>query len=219
MITIYFIGQCQQENRVISYPHNIRRDDQVFTWQNCQLRCQNEISCEGWSWNKGSKQCFLKSKLDTLAHNSAFISGPKKCTPSITVTSANTRLPYMDLYGCRIPWWAKIFFSSRKRRHAENKIKEYIELYIRQQNEMFKAPLEYSPFPKAFISYLVTDVHWSEQNVIIRTRAQFTTEVNGSNVTYVPTVKAKSGVSIFSVTLGLNENAKYFRMCRCFLGR
>ena len=46
----------------------------------CQQRCQKQWNCSGWSFAKGSGECFLKWSLrGKLGNNHEYVSGHKNC--------------------------------------------------------------------------------------------------------------------------------------------
>ena len=51
---------------------------------------------------------------------------------------------------------------------------------------MKTVPEEFSPFPNAYVRYVITDLTWSKDHVKFGANATFLATLNGKNVTFIP---------------------------------
>ena len=51
---------------------------------------------------------------------------------------------------------------------------------------MKTVPEEFSPFPDAYVRYVITDLIWSKDHVKFGAKATFLATLNGKNVTFIP---------------------------------
>ena len=51
---------------------------------------------------------------------------------------------------------------------------------------MKTVPEEFSPFPDAYVKYVITDLLWSKDYVKFGAKATFLATLNGKNVTFIP---------------------------------
>lgn len=82
-------GNCfTQDNDFIGNPVRDIKDfhiDEIYSPEDCQNQCQNDIDCQFWVWNgpnsNGNKNtCWLKASDAELAVRNGKVSGPKCCS-------------------------------------------------------------------------------------------------------------------------------------------
>ena len=73
-------GDCIEERKNFNGT-DIETLNEIANPKNCQISCQNDDSCNSWSW-ENTKVCHLKDVEGFLETDQSFISGPKNCPSS-----------------------------------------------------------------------------------------------------------------------------------------
>ncbi len=86
--------------------------------------------------------------------------------------------------GCHPPWYLSWFRSWQRllNRGVQRAFAEYANKYER----LTEVPQKFSPLQDVYIDYTVTDFTWKQDFVIFHANATFSTEIDGKNVTFMP---------------------------------
>lgn len=86
--------------------------------------------------------------------------------------------------GCRPPWY--LFWFKGYQKLLEDGIQEGFQEKASNYEKMKTVPEEFSPFPDAYVRYVITDLIWSKDHVKFGAKATFLATLNGKNVTFIP---------------------------------
>jgi len=56
------------------------------SWEDCQMKCQDNSDCKDWTFEEKSKNCALFNDPDDVVDDHDFISGPRDCTDFVNNT-------------------------------------------------------------------------------------------------------------------------------------